>query len=117
MLVEKCARFSLQMARRDLGRRALLEAYHHGQPIIWPGVPIPVALTADTVYLPWKGSIYDPRAYTERLWLQCPRCFQHVLVLYGVAADVGLPTITCQKCLAFDIIHSTATATSGTSTS
>jgi hypothetical protein len=105
------------MARRDLGRRALLEAYHHGQPIIWPGVPIPVALTADTVYLPWKGSIYDPRAYTERLWLQCPRCFQHVLVLYGVAADVGLPTITCQKCLAFDIIHSTATATSGTSTS
>jgi hypothetical protein len=97
-LVEECARFSLATARRHLGRRALLEAYHRGQPILWPGVPLPLGLTADTVYLPWKGSVYDPRAYTVRLWLQCPRCLQHVRVLYGVAADVGLPTIACQKC-------------------
>jgi hypothetical protein len=98
ILVEECARFSLAVARSHLGRRALLEAYHRGEPILWPGVPLPLALAADTVYLPWKGSVYDPRAYTERLWLQCPRCLQHVLVLYGVAADVGLPTIACQKC-------------------
>jgi len=86
------------MARRHLGRRALLEAYHRGQPILWPGVPLPLALAADALYLPWKGSVYDPRSYTERLWLQCPRCFQRVLVLYGVATDVGLPTVACQKC-------------------
>jgi hypothetical protein len=98
ILFEECARFSRAMARRHLGRQALLEAYHRGQPIIWPGVPLPLALAADTVYLPWKGSVYDPGSYTERLWLKCPRCFQRALVLYGVAADVGLPTIACQKC-------------------
>lgn len=90
ILVEECTRFSLAMARSHLGRRALLEAYHRGEPIIWPGVPLPLALAADTVYLPWKGSVYDPRAYTERLWLQCPRCLQRVLVLYGAAAEKHL---------------------------
>ena len=111
MLVEECARFSLTMARRQLGRQALLAAYHRGQPIIWPGVPLPLALTADTVYLPWKGSVYDPRAYTERLWLQCLQCLRRVSVVYGVAIDVGLPAIACRKCLGLDVTPSTVTAT------
>jgi hypothetical protein len=34
-----------------------MEAYRRGQPVTMPGLGVPIALTADTVYLPWKGSI------------------------------------------------------------
>lgn len=99
MLVEECARFSLAMARRQLGRPALLAAYHRGQAIAWPGVPVPIPLAADTVYLPWRGSVSDPGAYTVRLRLQCPRCGRRVLVLYGGVPAMGHPPLGCRRCL------------------
>jgi hypothetical protein len=98
-LVEECACFSLAMARRQLGHPALLEAYRRGHAIIWPGVPAPIDLAADVVHLPWKGDLYNPRAYSERLRLQCPRSWRGVLVLYGVPTALGRDTLGCRRCL------------------
>jgi hypothetical protein len=98
-LFEECARFSLAMARRHLGQQATREAYRRSHPIIWPGVPVPIRLAADVVQLPWKGNPSNPRAYTERLRLQCPRCWRPVLVLYGVPGDMAPQALGCRRCL------------------
>ena len=98
-LVEECLKWRFATMRRRLGRAALLEAYQRGQPITLPGLGVPIELAADAVHLPWRGRVYGPRASTERLGLECPGCRRRVLVLDGIATELWLEAMGCQRCL------------------